>query len=180
MKKKYILDVCCGSRMFWFDKENPNTVYMDNREIEDTLCDGRKLKIKPDIVGDFRKIPFEDNSFNLVVFDPPHLKQIGENSYMAKKYGKLNKEWEIDLKIGFRECMRVLKPKGTLIFKWNEEQIKLKEILNTIEYEPLFGNRRDKTHWLVFIKTKEVIHKNKKQSEGKRNERNNNKLNNSN
>lgn len=149
---KAILDVCCGSKMFWFDKNNENTIYMDNRELEDTLCDGRKLEIKPDIIADFRKIPFTDESFYLVVFDPPHLKQIGETSYMAKKYGRLTEDWPNDLKIGFKECMRVLKPNGVLIFKWNETQIKLKDILNIIEYKPLLGNRRDKTHWLVFMK----------------------------
>ena len=149
---KKILDACCGSRMFWFDKENENVVFMDNRELEDILCDGRKLEVKPDIVADFRNIPFKDNSFYLVVFDPPHLKQIGETSYMAKKYGKLNENWTTDIKQGFKECMRVLKPNGTLIFKWNEQQIKLKEILEIIDYKPLFGNRRDKTHWLVFMK----------------------------
>lgn len=149
---KQILDVCCGSRMFWFNKKNPNTIYMDNRQLEDTLCDGRKLEIKPDVMADFRNIPFKDNSFYLVVFDPPHLKQVGESSYMAKKYGKLTKEWPTDIKKGFNECMRVLKPNGTLIFKWNEQQIKLKEILDNIDFKPLFGNRRDKTHWLVFMK----------------------------
>lgn len=149
---KTILDACCGSKMFWFDKNNENTIYMDNRELEDTLCDGRKLEIKPDIIADFRNIPFANESFYLVVFDPPHLKQIGETSYMAKKYGRLTEECPKDLKIGFKECMRVLKPNGVLIFKWNETQIKLKDILNIIEYKPLLGNRRDKTHWLVFMK----------------------------
>ncbi len=138
MTDKKILDVCCGSRMFWFDKENKNTIFMDNRELEDTLCDGRKLEIKPNIVADFRHIPFDNNSFYLVVFDPPHLKQIGENSYMAKKYGKLTDNWTTDLKQGFNECMRVLKPSGILIFKWNEQQIKLKQILDIIDYKPLF------------------------------------------
>lgn len=57
---KKILDVCCGSRMFWFDKENPDTIFADNREVETTLCDGRKLLIKPDIKMDFRNMPFED------------------------------------------------------------------------------------------------------------------------
>lgn len=151
-KTKKILDVCCGSRMFWFNKNNQKTIYMDNRELEDILCDGRKLKIKPDIVADFRHIPFKDNSFYLVVFDPPHLKQAGETSYMAKKYGKLTNNWKEDIRQGFKECMRVLKPNGTLVFKWNEQQIKLKEILEIIDYDPLFGNRRDKTHWLVFMK----------------------------
>jgi 23S rRNA G2069 N7-methylase RlmK/C1962 C5-methylase RlmI len=154
---KPILDACCGSRMFWFDKENNEVVFMDNRELEDTLCDGRQLTIKPDIIGDFRNMPFENNSFKLVVFDPPHLMQAGEKSWLAKKYGKLNKDtWQEDIKQGFDECMRVLDDYGILVFKWNEEQIKLKEILNIIEYKPLFGNKRAKTHWLVFMKIKEV------------------------
>lgn len=153
MKEK-ILDACCGSRMFWFDRQNKNVLFMDCRELEDTLCDGRKLVIKPDIIADFRNMPFEDNSFYMVVFDPPHLLRVGENSYMAKKYGKLSDSWHDDIFKGFNECMRVLKPNGTLIFKWNEEQIKLKEILDLIPYQPLFGNRLrgQKTHWLCFMK----------------------------
>lgn len=135
---KKILDVCCGSRMFWFDKENANTIFMDNRELEDILCDGRKLEIKPDVVADFRNIPFSDNLFKLVVFDPPHLLRIGENSWLAKKYGKLDENWREDIKQGFKECMRVLEQYGVLIFKWNEQQIKLKEILDIIDYKPLF------------------------------------------
>lgn len=153
---KKILDACCGSKMFWFDKENKHTTFIDNRELEDTLCDGRTLKISPDIVADFRKMPFEDKSFYLVVFDPPHLARVGENSWLAKKYGKLNPDtWKEDLRQGFKECMRVLKINGTLIFKWNEEQVALKEILEIIEYKPLFGNKRSKTHWLVFMKGSE-------------------------
>ena len=152
-KKFKVLDACCGSKMFWFDKNNKNTIFQDNRELTTTLCDGRKLEIKPDYVGDFRSMDFQDEAFYLVVFDPPHLKQIGETSWMAKKYGRLNPEtWKEDIKKGVSECMRVLKPYGTLVFKWNEEQIKLKEILETIDYKPLFGNKRAKTHWLVFIK----------------------------
>lgn len=149
---KPILDTCCGSKMFWFDKENENVVFMDNRELEETLCDGRKLTIKPDIMADFKDIPFPDNSFKLVVFDPPHLNKLGENSWMAKKYGVLGKDWEKDIKQGFGECMRVLDTYGVLVFKWNEEQIKLSKLLKVIGKKPLFGNRRSKTHWMVFMK----------------------------
>ncbi len=46
---KKILDACCGSRMFWFDRENPDVIFADNREVETTLCDGRHLLIKPDV-----------------------------------------------------------------------------------------------------------------------------------
>lgn len=148
-----ILDVCCGAKMFWFDKDNPNVTFMDIREFEDTLCDGRKLSVKPDIIGDFRSMPFDDNTFDLVVFDPPHLIKVGDRSWLYKKYGKLDTEnWQQDLSQGFTECMRVLKPCGTLVFKWNEEQIKLKDVLSCFSQKPLFGNKRSKTHWLVFIK----------------------------
>lgn len=150
--EKYILDVCCGSKMFWFDKNQENTIYMDCREVSETLCDGRKLEIHPDVIGDFRHIPFDDNTFSLVVFDPPHLKNIGETAWMAKKYGKLSDTWEDDIRQGVHECMRVLQPQGVLVFKWNEEQIRLKQILDCIDYKPLFGNRRAKTHWLIFMK----------------------------
>ena len=150
---KTILDVCCGSRMFWFNKKNPNTIFMDNRLLDTKLCDGRSLVVAPDIVADFRNIPFKDNSFYLVVFDPPHLIKAGKNCWLVKKYGILQASWQQDLKIGFDECMRVLKPNGTLIFKWNEEQIKLSEILKIFNKQPLFGNRRSKTHWIVFTKT---------------------------
>lgn len=152
MRNKPILDACCGSRMFWFDKKNENVLFADNRELEDTMCDGRTLEVKPDIISDFRNMPFKDDSFYLVVFDPPHLARIGDNAWMAKKYGRLGDEWKKDLRLGFSECFRVLKPNGTLIFKWNEEQIKLKEILKLTEVTPLFGNKRSKTHWIVFMK----------------------------
>ena len=157
MKDKKILDVCCGSRMFWFDKNNKNTIYMDNRELEDILCDGRKLEIKPDVVADFRNIPFKDNSFYLVVFDPPHLLKVGETSYMAKKYGKLSDNWKEDIKQGFDECMRVLKPNGILIFKWNEQQIKLKDILNNINYKPLFRKQKRQNTLVMFYEIKSNI-----------------------
>ena len=154
-----ILDACCGSRMFWFDKENPNVTFMDNRELEDTLCDGRKLVIKPNIVGDFRNMPYPNDTFNLVVFDPPHLLKVGENAWLAKKYGKLNQNtWQEDLKQGFRECFRVLKPDGILIFKWNETDITVSEILKLTTHEPLFGHKSgklQKTHWIVFSKAGE-------------------------
>lgn len=71
---KRVLDACCGSRMFYFDKENPEVLYADHRELETTLCDGRTLLIKPEELIDFRHMPYPDNTFKVVVFDPPHLK----------------------------------------------------------------------------------------------------------
>lgn len=138
--------------MFHFNRQNPDIVYADNRQLSDTLCDGRTLKISPQIKCDFRNLPFPDNHFYLVVFDPPHLVKVGNKSWLAKKYGKLNTTWQDDIRDGFIECMRVLKPNATLIFKWNEEQIKLSELLKVIPEIPIVGNKRAKTHWLVFMK----------------------------
>lgn len=154
---KRILDVCCGSRMFWFDKSNPDVEFCDVRILDKTeYYPGRYIEINPDTVCDFTALPFGDNSFHLVVFDPPHLEYAGDTSIMAVKYGKLKGDWRSMLSDGFTECMRVLKPNGVLVFKWSEIQFPLSQILPLFSKEPLFGNRcrkrGNKTHWLCFMK----------------------------
>lgn len=147
-----ILDACCGSKMFWFDKERKDTVYMDKRTLDTTLCDGRKLIVSPDILADFRSIPFDDETFHLVIFDPPHLLKVGDTSFLKLKYGRLDTSWKEDIKQGLAECWRVLKRNGTMIFKWNEEQITLPMVKTLLPCEPLIGQLRGKTIWLVFFK----------------------------
>ena len=98
----------------------------------------------------------------MVVFDPPHLKNAGKNSWLGKKYGILEATWHDDIRQGFAEGMRVLKPFGTLILKWNEDQIKLKEIMPLFGLRPLFGHRSNKTHFLVFMKITEEAKCNEK------------------
>lgn len=78
-----------------------------------------------------------------------------KNSWLAKKYGVLPLDWKPYIKAGFDECMRVLKPHGTLIFKWNEDQIQFSEVLKAIGRKPLFGDKRSKTRWTVFMKESE-------------------------
>lgn len=152
---KTILDPCCGSRMFWFDKNDGRAVFTDKRSEQHTLCDGRELIIEPDIVMDFTDLQFDDEQFHMVVFDPPHLRKAGKDSWMALKYGKLDETWPIMIKDGFAECFRVLKPNGTLIFKWNEDQIPVKDILALTDQKPVVGHRsgkRSNTHWICFLK----------------------------
>ena len=65
MEKK-ILDACCGSRMFWFDKTNPNVLFMDKRKEILTAKDRDKIRVievNPDIVGDFTNMPLRMNLF---------------------------------------------------------------------------------------------------------------------
>jgi 23S rRNA G2069 N7-methylase RlmK/C1962 C5-methylase RlmI len=154
-----VLDATCGARMMWFDKSDARALFIDRRELNQVeLCDGRKFTIKPDILADFTSLPFPDESFYLVVFDPPHLLKVNDTAYMAIKYGRLHGDWREVISAGFKECMRVLKPNGTLIFKWNETQIATKEILKIIGEKPLFGHKsghRMNTHWMTFMKEPE-------------------------
>lgn len=152
-----------GSRMFWWNKRNPLTTFIDKRHESFTMTYHNKnrapftktVAIEPDVQCDWAAstLPFADNTFSLVVFDPPHLIHAGPNSWLAKKYGLLDiNTWQADLKHGMDEAMRVVKPQGTIVFKWNDDQIKLPEVLAAIDREPLFGDKKAKTHWLVFMK----------------------------
>jgi SAM-dependent methyltransferase len=106
------------------------------------------------VLGDFTNLPFADESFSLVVFDPPHTFN-GVNSAMAQKYGRLEPGWREEITAGFAECFRVLRAGGTLVFKWNEHRVPVKTVLAMTPEKPLFGHRSGsaaKTHWLVFMK----------------------------
>lgn len=161
MTRPPVLDACCGSRMFWFNKHDDRALFVDKRAESHVLADSsskkghRMLHISPDMVADFTCLPFPNESFPLVVFDPPHLIGNGKSGWLAKKYGKLEVNWRDDIAAGFRECLRVLRPMGTLIFKWNERDIPVSQILSLAPIQPLFGNRCGKSaqsHWIVFIK----------------------------
>lgn len=157
-ENKIILDACCGSRMFWFDKKHPNTLYIDNRTMAPKKqTNGATVEVRPDKVMDFRKLDLPDNHFALIVFDPPHIfKRGGKNSWMKEKYGELDrKTWKEDLRLAFSELFRVLKKDGVLIFKWSESDILVREVLTLTPVKPLFGHRSgkaQKTHWITFMK----------------------------
>ena len=154
---KLILDACAGGRMFWYNKKHPNTIYVDKRIEAAGHSEHRKNhKVIPNVQADFKNLPFKDETFYMVVFDPPHF-FFGETSSVAKFYGRLIKDtWQDELENGFNECWRVLKTYGTLIFKWNDFDIKKSELLEVLGRQPLFGhctNRStENTHWFTFMK----------------------------
>ena len=158
-----ILDACCGTRAMWLDPHHPATVFTDCRRETVTVTDrshGRQdgtrvLRVEPDVMADFRALPFPDGAFKLVAFDPPHIARGGPKSWMAAKYGKLTPKWRQDLQRGFSECFRVLEASGVLVFKWNETHIRVGDVLELAPQRPLFGQvsgRQAMTHWLVFMK----------------------------
>lgn len=150
-----VLDPCSASRMMYFDKNDNRVIFCDKRNESHVLCDGRALEISPEVQCDFTNLPFADNTFHLVVFDPPHSSTLNPTAYLALKYGRLIGDWRDMIRSGFAECFRVLKPNGTLVFKWNEIDIPLAEILGLTPNKPLFGHRSGKrmyTHWMTFLK----------------------------
>jgi len=184
--RKIVLDATSGLRSMWFDKNNSLAVFLDKdddvvlerRRIEYQKMRGmlgrpRKIKdkfINPTVVGDFRHLQFPDECFHLIVFDPPHLKYLKASSLFGKRYGQMEPEtWPSDLRQAAREFWRVLKPYGVLVFKWNDHDIKFKDVLRLFPVYPLFGqisggakNRDGKpchTCWFCFLKvpSQEVI-----------------------
>lgn len=151
---KPILDACCGARMFWFNKDNPLVDFQDIREEECVCSDGRYLLVKPNFIGDYTSMKMPDRSYKLVVWDPPHLIQPGENSIYKKKYGGLDKDsWKDNIRKGFKECMRVLDDYGVLIFKWSDVDAKVKTVIKVIGEIPLFGHKTSRhCIWMVYMK----------------------------
>ena len=154
-----VLDVCCGPRGMWFDKRNPLAMYVDRRREHwrtEYPCGTKTADIDPDVLADFTDLPFPDNTFALVVMDPPHIAgQTTTTGMIVRQYGMLTGDWRDMLRRGFAECFRVLRPEGTLIFKWNECRIPVKEIMPLSPVPPLFGHKSGKTmktHWVAFLK----------------------------
>lgn len=174
-QNKKILDATCGSRSIWFNRHHPAAVYCDIRqtrtEREWSSNKGKSTRVcevAPDIQCDFTRLPFQSNTFTLVIFDPPHLIDAGQTSWLVEKYGKLDKTWPLMLKDGFQECMRVLKPDGVLIFKWSEVQIPAAAVWRAIGMRPLFGHhsgKNSKTFWGCFMKLENQQIKQERDSE---------------
>jgi ubiquinone/menaquinone biosynthesis C-methylase UbiE len=149
-----VIDVCCGSKMFYFDKETQDCIFTDLRKESHVLCDGRTLNINPDVQMDFTDMKFPNGRFKLVVFDPPHMDSLGEKSWMALKYGVLKDGWKDTIRKGFEECFRVLEPDGVLIFKWSDVDIKVSDVIKLSPIKPLFGHRtmiNNRTIWMCFM-----------------------------
>ena len=162
-----ILDATAGGRGIWLknQKDREDVLFIDKREEDPgfTGQEGRTWSIEPDETEDFRDLPYGDETFNLVVFDPPH-KITDEGmekltGYVEKSYGALKaNSWRSDIRQGFEELFRVLKPGGVLVFKFSNYDVDFKEVLKLAPMDPLFGtttkkNSKCENRWFVFYKS---------------------------
>jgi len=148
-----ILDPTCGGKSIWMpeQRDREDVLWIDKREA-DTDSWGymrQDWEVKPDCIADFRDLDEPDESFNLVVFDPPHVTNQHGMEKLAgliqEKYGALRAEtWQRDIRKGFEELWRVLSPGGTLVMKWADNCISFKDVLDQIPEDPLFGTRTTK------------------------------------
>ena len=163
-----VLDACCSVRSFWFDRSDERVIFVDKRSGITIIQDApnskehgrREYKVVPDVVCDFTVLPFPSETFAHVVFDPPHMTNSGDTGHMTAHYGKLTGGWQEMLRKGFAECFRVLRPEGTLIFKWNERDILVSDVLALTPEKPLYGHRsgkRSQTIWVAFLKSKTSV-----------------------
>jgi hypothetical protein len=142
-----ILDLSAGYRGIWYDKRRADVVYLDLRE-----------QVRPDLVADSTCLPFRRNTFDLVVFDPPHA-NFGARSNMARDYGHRTMQAIVDLVAHTaEEAHRVARAGALLAFKWNDHDRKLAGIVELLTpyWEPLFGAltaertaRGNRTWWLL-------------------------------
>ncbi len=127
--------------------KNPhNVVFMDREP---------GLRIKPDVIADFRYIPFKNGLFDFVVFDPPHLINTGglrtkwlhsdpfegrteffeRGSYPRKTYGswwgffKSGQQMRESIMMATDEIHRVTTINGLLHWKWNNSMRKMIDVI---------------------------------------------------
>ena len=127
-----ILDLSAGNRAVWFNKHYPDATYIDIRP-----------EVVPDMVLDSRNLPFGPDSFDLFVFDPPHV-NCGPMSQMAKTYGHhTSEEIRQIVSMTAKEAYRIGSTDSLMAFKGNDHDQKLDKILHLMSewWEPLFGHK---------------------------------------
>ena len=164
-----ILDATAGFRMMHFNKNNPNIVYLDIRDDTQLAADLQRVPnrkpwkpIVPTTQGDYRNLPFPDDYFDQIYFDPSHLIHVGKTGIYYVKYGKLSESWREDIAAGAKELFRVLKPGHALDFKWCTQDIGLNDVLALFPVKPIVGQKtvggqgcnrgKPRTFWLSFVK----------------------------
>lgn len=124
--KAHVIDVTANRRKMWNGVNWSGIV---------TFCD-IDPSVEPDVVCDFRKLPFEAESCDVIVFDPPHLPSaaaspMSDKQYVAD-YGLANSVKADNVSSFFApflaEAHRVLRPDG-LIF------CKLKDFVHNHKYQ---------------------------------------------
>ena len=159
-----VLDATTGGKHIWHGemKDADRVVFVDRRAVpKGTIEQQKNWSVRPNVQADFRELPFADETFDLIAFDPPHRITDGGmdtiSGVIETKYGALRAEtWQSDLQDGFAELWRVLRPGGVLTLKWNDATKDADTVLELLPETPLYGSNSAKvgteTNWWTFHK----------------------------
>ncbi len=128
---KPILDATAGNRAYRKNKNPPHTVFMDKE---------MGLSRPPDIFGVWQHLPFRDDVFQHVEFDPAHSK-FGRKSIHMNPLGHGQKgggTWWSSLETGwigtfFKAQKEFARVSDILCFKWNTTSHALEKVLIIFE-----------------------------------------------
>jgi len=155
-----LLDVSAGNRHLWPNKNPPETVFLDKE---------RDLLIPPDVIASWRALPFRDNCFSCILFDPPNDPSWGSTSGHRDPKGRKARFWGnpasrrnlvSDIYHGQKEFARI---SPRLCLKWNETAITLEAILSLFDrwdekYRLEYLSRKKRggssTFWVTLIRKK--------------------------
>jgi SAM-dependent methyltransferase len=157
-----VLDATCGDRGVWVDEDDDRGVMADLRVRDSGFHgqEGRTFAVKPEIQADVRSLPFDSDSFDAAVYDPPHVVRDGGmkdlSGHVQKKYGALRAEtWQRDLRQAFSELWRVVRSGGTVSFKFADRSVPFERVTSLAPDPPLVGTTTTKTEtvetrWFLF------------------------------
>lgn len=152
-----ILDATAGFRNMWGKRGKQNVIFMDKRS-----------ECKPDVIGVWENLPFKDNSFDLVIFDPPHIvwnekwkrSEQRQNILDMFSFWTTKKQITPTLFKALKEFHRVAEK---LCFKWCDTRdgttyLKLSSIFRGL-WEPIYEKKQENkgfgsryTWWVTFNK----------------------------
>jgi hypothetical protein len=129
-----ILDATAGNRHIWGKNKYPEGVVFFDKETN--------LKIPADVIGTWDKLPFPDNSFDCIIFDPPHVTHFSETSIHLnpKEDGKVWGCWWGGFK-GKNHMVREIykaqrefsRVSSRLCLKWNDNGVGVDPILTLFD-----------------------------------------------
>lgn len=137
-----VLDATANRRKMWKGVEHAGErVHLD---IDPSVA--------PDVVGDFREMPFPADNFDVIVFDPPHLPVAAASPQSSEQYkrdyGLAHSEHADNISACFgpflREARRVLRADG-LVFA------KLKDFVHNHKYQWTLAD------WIIAVRAQEGL-----------------------
>jgi tRNA G10 N-methylase Trm11 len=149
-----ILDLTAGNRAVWFNKYRSDCIFVDKR-----------ISVRPSVVADSTNLPFADGTFDLVVFDPPHV-NAGKNSNTSASYGWYTTSQIRELiSLTAREAYRVTSHGAIMAFKWNDHDQPIGPVISLMErfWDILCGHkvaekmkRPSHTFWALLKRRQEI------------------------